>query len=111
MDAEDAVAEPVEDEPLYVAKKSAAEGSVAQEAVPAEKHEEKPEQAEKSLNEQFVAAQYAVGEFNDKLIKDAKAGRLTRNEYTEKSLLGQDIAYGRDITQDKLDEFTSYINK
>lgn len=105
--AEDDVAEPVDDEPLYVAEKSAAIGSPVAEVAP----EKEPEEAEKSINEQYAVATRNVGAFNDKLVAEAQHGIITREQWAEKSMLSDDIAYGRDITAEKLAEFNSYISK
>ncbi len=107
LDEEAPVAEPVPDEPLYVAEKSAAIGSQVSEVAP--EVEETQEEATKSLSEQYVAARGKLGDFNDKLIAEAQVGAITRADYAEKSMLADDIAYGREITQEKLDEFVGYI--
>ena len=107
LDEEVPVAEPVPDEPLYVAEKSAAIGSQVSEVAP--EAEETQEEATKSLSEQYVAARGKLGDFNDKLIAEAQVGAITRADYAEKSMLADDIAYGREITQEKLDEFVGYI--
>lgn len=107
LDEEVPVAEPVPDEPLYVAEKSAAIGSPVSEVAP--EVEETQEEATKSLSEQYVAARGKLGDFNDKLIAEAQVGAITRADYAEKSMLADDIAYGREITQEKLDEFVGYI--
>ena len=107
LDEEVPVAEPVPDEPLYVAEKSAAIGSTVSEVAP--EAEETQEEATKSLSEQYVAARGKLGDFNDKLIAEAQVGAITRADYAEKSMLADDIAYGREITQEKLDEFVGYI--
>ena len=107
LDEEVPVAEPVPDEPLYVAEKSAAIGSQVSEVAP--EVEETQEEATKSLSEQYVAARGKLGDFNDKLIAEAQVGAITRADYAEKSILADDIAYGREITQEKLDEFVGYI--
>ena len=107
LDEEVPVAEPVPDEPLYVAEKSAAIGSQVSEVSP--EAEETQEEATKSLSEQYVAARGKLGDFNDKLIAEAQVGAITRADYAEKSMLADDIAYGREITQEKLDEFVGYI--
>ena len=92
---------------MYVAEKPAAIGSQVSEVAP--EVEETQEEATKSLSEQYVAARGKLGDFNDKLIAEAQVGAITRADYAEKSILADDIAYGREITQEKLDEFVGYI--